>query len=507
MTDHQPIAIKKTENKRAHPISSTQRSSIPETARSSVSPVLTLQQTAGNRAVQRMLKSGRLQAKLQIGQPNDIYEQEADRVAERVMRMPDPVVQRKCQPGKKCPLEDEKMKGSVQLKTDNPTGMIASVPDNFISSLGPGQPLDSATRAFFEPRFGQDFSGVKVHTGIQAADSAREVKARGYAIGSDVVFGAGEYAPDSFVGKQLIAHELAHVVQQNRSPMSLRRRILIAGNPYTPSVAYYLYLRLNFGSSMQEFIKRMHNNGNPPDYTFSSKEQMGYEVRIRYKAIKGIEAVHNGCCDYYSSVHPPYLNSIYWLKLGPMRFKPKSPLPAGKEASDAIEAIFAPGAGTRLECMAMTIAVEYYSMLKGIGRTKFNALFPGGAGLEISGGSLAPSRSIMAGASPKYEILAISNKNRLLPGDWVYFRNFIAYPAVHPGGYWQGENAIYLGNGKYRGFGVPAMKEDEMNQELVNKYNSGLAPADKKTLADLLAEGGGLLLNPVIRPKIANITP
>jgi hypothetical protein len=78
----------------------------------------------------------------------------------------------------------------------------------------PGQPLDPATRAFFEPHFGHDFSRVRTHRDGRAGESARAVKAWAYTVGQDVVFGAGQYAPDTMAGRKLLAHELAHVVQQ-----------------------------------------------------------------------------------------------------------------------------------------------------------------------------------------------------------------------------------------------------------------------------------------------------
>lgn len=77
-----------------------------------------------------------------------------------------------------------------------------------------GQPLDPATRAFFEPRFGHDFSQVRVHSDVRAAESARAVNALAYTVGRDVVFGTGQYAPQIGDGKRLLAHELAHVLQQ-----------------------------------------------------------------------------------------------------------------------------------------------------------------------------------------------------------------------------------------------------------------------------------------------------
>jgi hypothetical protein len=80
----------------------------------------------------------------------------------------------------------------------------------------PGQPLDSTTRAFMEPRFGHDFSKVRVHTDAKAAESARAVNALAYTVGRDVAFGAGRYAPGTLGGNRLLAHELVHVVQQDQ---------------------------------------------------------------------------------------------------------------------------------------------------------------------------------------------------------------------------------------------------------------------------------------------------
>lgn len=77
-----------------------------------------------------------------------------------------------------------------------------------------GQPLDPATRAFFEPRFGHDFSRVRVHTDAQAAESARLVSALAYTVGKDIVFSAGQYKTNSEAGRRLLAHELTHVLQQ-----------------------------------------------------------------------------------------------------------------------------------------------------------------------------------------------------------------------------------------------------------------------------------------------------
>ena len=80
----------------------------------------------------------------------------------------------------------------------------------------PGQPLNAETRALMESRFGHDFSKVRVHTDGKAAESAQAVNALAYTVGSDIVLGTGQYAPETNEGKQLLAHELTHVVQQGQ---------------------------------------------------------------------------------------------------------------------------------------------------------------------------------------------------------------------------------------------------------------------------------------------------
>ena len=92
----------------------------------------------------------------------------------------------------------------------------------------PGRPLEPAVRTYFEPRFGQDFSDVRVHSDRSAAEAARAVDARAFTVGRNVVFGKGQYAPDTPGGKRLLAHELTHVVQQRRQigGFELQRQVM-----------------------------------------------------------------------------------------------------------------------------------------------------------------------------------------------------------------------------------------------------------------------------------------
>lgn len=165
--------------------------------------------------------AGALQAKLAINEPGDQYEQEADRVAERAVRLPEPRLQRACACGGGCPKCQTDQMGQqherLQPKRVQPSGTerIAAPPIVHEALSAPGEPLDIATRNFLEPRIGHDFSQVRVHTDAKAAESARAVKSLAYTVGRDVVFAAGRYEPSTIAGRQLLAHELAHVAQQD----------------------------------------------------------------------------------------------------------------------------------------------------------------------------------------------------------------------------------------------------------------------------------------------------
>jgi len=137
-----------------------------------------------------------IQTKLTINTPGDQYEQEADRIAEQVMRMRAP---------------DTDAPGTANGQS---TTVVPSTPAELRATpANSGHPLDSTTRDFFEPRFGLDLSNVRIHEDSRAALSARAVAARAYTVGSHIVFGSGEYAPSTSPGRALLAHELAHVRQ------------------------------------------------------------------------------------------------------------------------------------------------------------------------------------------------------------------------------------------------------------------------------------------------------
>ncbi|MGE5217815.1 MAG: DUF4157 domain-containing protein [Chloroflexota bacterium] len=114
--------------------------------------------------------------------------------------------------------EEKKDEEWLSRKEKTPGTSLETVPPVVNEVLNaPGRPLDGATQKFFAIRLGHDFSHVRIHTDARAAESARKVNALAYTVGDNVVFGAGQYAPHSTAGQRLLAHELAHVVQQSSS--------------------------------------------------------------------------------------------------------------------------------------------------------------------------------------------------------------------------------------------------------------------------------------------------
>ncbi|HBE28232.1 MAG TPA: hypothetical protein DDW25_05000 [Ktedonobacter sp.] len=91
-----------------------------------------------------------------------------------------------------------------------------------VLNRGGGQPLDTATRAFMKPRFGHDFSRVRIHADERAAESAQSINALAYTVGNDIVFGAGQYAPMTAMGQRLLAHELTHTIQQSTHGLAVQ---------------------------------------------------------------------------------------------------------------------------------------------------------------------------------------------------------------------------------------------------------------------------------------------
>ncbi|MCC5659038.1 DUF4157 domain-containing protein [Nostoc sp. XA010] len=180
----------------------------------------------------------RPQAKLTVSQPGDFYEQEADKVAQQVMSMGEPALSQKSIQRQTIPQEEEELlqmkssenlaiqqkempqeeeeiltKPSLQGATDGSFQAEGNIETRLNSSKSGGSPLADDVRGFMEPRFDNDFSRVRVHTGSEAVQMNRELGAHAFAHGSDIYFGAGKSPGNN----ELTAHELTHVVQQTET--------------------------------------------------------------------------------------------------------------------------------------------------------------------------------------------------------------------------------------------------------------------------------------------------
>jgi hypothetical protein len=183
------------------------------------SPVAHLQSTVGNLAVAKLLRQRQMEStptsgvrgNFEIRPAGDYFESEADRMADEALRM-----------GESSGLHKPRASPTAAGQRGSAGGILPTT----------GEPLPDSLRAHYESRFGHDFSGVRVHTSALAAQSARALGASAYAAGGDIVFGRGQFAPETAEGKQLLAHELAHVVQQDRGQVgpSIQRRLFITAD-------------------------------------------------------------------------------------------------------------------------------------------------------------------------------------------------------------------------------------------------------------------------------------
>jgi len=180
-------------------------------------PLRRLQRTRGNQAVQRAMArtdGADRGPDIRLGDPNSAAEREAEAVAERVVA------------GSQAPADRQRPAGRTPTvrRTADGSGGGERAPD-IVSDVvaSSGRPLPSGVRAGMEADIGADFGDVAVHTGPRAAASATAVDARAYAVGSNVVFNSGEYAPDTLAGRAVLAHELTHVAQHGGDIYRLQR--------------------------------------------------------------------------------------------------------------------------------------------------------------------------------------------------------------------------------------------------------------------------------------------
>lgn len=302
-----------------------------------------------------------VQAKLSVGDPDDEYEREADQVADQVMRMPELGIQRSypesdetlqhqateedsnqtntlqakplgqsmtpfghCQPKPmKCESAKENVVHAKATAIQSPA-RLPEIHSYLISLNGRGQPLSKSERTFFEPRFGSEFSQVRIHTDRQAAEAARAVQARAFTLGQNLVFAAGQFQPRLPEGRRLLAHELTHVMQQNHvhqthlNAIRDAKGVLIKHHSRSGSVATvqrqesenrYVKIKVLRGQKMKTFAEELYGILHPKKrkgvyWTYNKLRNLMTRSRrirtrtglLRLKPPKNMEALYAKYC-------------------------------------------------------------------------------------------------------------------------------------------------------------------------------------------------------------------
>jgi outer membrane protein OmpA-like peptidoglycan-associated protein len=209
--------------------SETKKTAVPKN-RAAINPASPVPLESVRQNLSSLTSAPLIQPKLKIGAANDKYEREADRVADLVMRMPEGKAAASGSSVSSMPSGNtvqcscagcqQKLEEINTLQAKVSPGHTPAVTPNVASGIqslnGRGQPLPASSRGYFEPRFGHDFSRVRIHVDKRAAGMADSIGAKAFTLGQDVVFGEGRYQPDSREGRRLIAHELAHTIQQGK---------------------------------------------------------------------------------------------------------------------------------------------------------------------------------------------------------------------------------------------------------------------------------------------------
>ncbi len=375
--------------------------------------------------------------------------------------------------------------------------------------------MPGGLRSEVEQATGADLSGVRLHQGGPAATMAGDLGARAFTVGADIVIGAGEPGPGTLHGDALLAHELAHAAQQSSGPAPAAKSesgSTDEAETVADDVAAAAVLGertgvrgqlATLGSEAARRIKlglRLQRCGrakiDPTKEELNKKvlEKMG-EADSGGSGSKGVHYPFN-----FERNHPKewvdkgrpasgYADPDYWNRVAFMHWVRKP----GVSASEAMNAFF--DGLTIADCASVATAAQVAALRAALGDDRFDKAF-GGKGtkpredpvtkerynLEIGQGM---GSSVVAGlmrATESATDAGTYGHRNVSPGQLHYFKNHPDYPRRHPTGYWQGENATYIGekNGEqlFSGFGAPELTENKMNAALVKEYNHAPTPED-----------------------------
>jgi hypothetical protein len=156
-----------------------------------------------------------LQTKLAIGSPDDPLEHEANLIGDNIMHIPEQNFSTSSGNGNYGMVQRKPLESFIQRKDTSSKTESENITQQINLDQGKGNSLDGGTQSFMQTKLGSSFEHVKIHTDEDAVRMNRELNAKAFTVGSDIYFNKGEYSPHSIEGKQLLAHELVHVIQQS----------------------------------------------------------------------------------------------------------------------------------------------------------------------------------------------------------------------------------------------------------------------------------------------------
>ena len=508
-----------------------------------------------------------VQAKLRLGDVADPLEREADSFADSVLSSSEPrrisdgaggLVQRECHA---CQEEEE---ADVRRKPRDGSIGGPSLGPGFESGLAEarargGRPLPGGVRDLMADRLPTDLGRVRIHDDVRSTALAREIGARAFTVGRDVFFDRGEYRPGTRQGMRLLAHELAHVAQQNEDAAHVRRVVKVGGASLPPvdSTDFREFIARHDLRRQAALLRSMHASAGVVEY--ETPEDCAFDVKVRQATIENMqtvekreeaayakpksrraEAIRALCCAYGISYEermtedphlaptrradprPMYhLDKRYWtpeLKWAPDIASNHSGIPhftatPGARPSAAVKSVFRRSRAdkTRLDCNAMLTAVHYKALLDVLGPEAFDSfllgvklregLLTGEEPLEIrgfgpvkvqGGGSekhLPEHALVRSGFYRRIDVVVPADDplRNLLPGDRVYFLNHGVHKECNDLSVWLGEHALYLGDGKFTGYGAgSAVYYEEMLAKLLVKTQEACTGTDYQAATEAM---------------------
>jgi hypothetical protein len=304
------------------------------------------------------------------------------------------------------------------------------------------RPLDGPTRTFFEGRFGTDFGDVRVHTGGEAARSAQAVDARAYALGRDIVFGAGEYRPRSADGMRLLAHELAHTMQPDPEPRpTLRRQVRVKSGLTLDTQGFsvkkegdvYVGVAKTTSSPRNEVFSGLFASPRVFEVEGSTSAEANANLHAHLKARLGVLAFASKKRYAFAAGVDFKMNPDYWNPGD--KLEPKK----GVNLGEALDDLNVNPQKYEIACLAAT------------------------------------TLTMVGGARSGYVQDATTSETDWIPGDWGYIQNTKFTKGTDSVGN-EGENIIYTGKGMYWGHWPGEMyKPYDTWFKQVESWNKGAA--------------------------------